>query len=304
MARRLRAWSWIVSESYTAFYTHALRAQLVALNDGELRTFLALASHCDQRGACFPSIRLLAAETGLTIDEIFSALDGLERKRLFSYLRRDSHDAVTHQQLPNVYALNPALIRVSAAIMPAENITEAIITKKPDRYYALPPIQNQNQEQESRTSSKKQPQRHTTVTKTNSSAVVQPPFEKGGDRVAGESSDYAKQGKNEGKDQRTARPDDTPETGEITGVRREPATLRAYAAPLGEDYREQRALELVQRCAGLSLPNARMLVDVYPATSINFALFLLADQKDGAVKNPARWFRKVIRRVDAQPESV
>lgn len=300
---------------YTSFYSAILRTWLAKWDGDALKAFVALCGYCDERGVCFPGVRQLAEDTSMSIDRVYKALEALERDGATVCIRRDAHDAFTGLQLPNVYALHPQIVRVAQAPESVAFITLPIITKSPDRNYGIFPIHNQNhltriknQNQEEAPINQNQEAAPPLSVESRSSAsgAVQDAFEYGSDE-ADTRGDYANEGRNESeeqsKKQRSAQPEATSQGDESTMFRRaEPRSLRRYAEPLAEDYREQRALELCAAAEGLSLPNARMLVDIYPASTIQHAMRLLFEQTPGFVRDPARWLRKMIRRVDSQDE--
>ena len=56
---------------------------LAACTEGQVRVFLALWRHADfKTGACFPSLRRLAEESGIRISSVARALKGLEARKL------------------------------------------------------------------------------------------------------------------------------------------------------------------------------------------------------------------------------
>src|SRR5262249_51741271 len=103
----------VPQQPFTALYSAQLRDFMGAVDDKTLRTFLGLAAHTDARGVCFPGVRELAQICALPIASVLEGLYVLVDIGMVAYLRRDQHDPITRRQLPNVYALNPGLLRVS-----------------------------------------------------------------------------------------------------------------------------------------------------------------------------------------------
>lgn len=271
-----------MTEAFTALYSGALRDFLTAVDDKTLRTFLGLAAHADARGVCFPGVRELAMICAIPIASVLEGLFALNELGVIAYMRRDQHDPITRRQLPNVYALNPGLLRVSEPLEGVEFITLPIITKKPDRYYPSLPIHKQNQEEQEQSSNKKQ--------------LQQPPPEAAKHSPKGSTDQNTRSAAPADKPQNTGG-EASPKQGQgnpPSAARREPRSLLGYKSPLGDEPRETLAVRLM--AAGhpnLSLPAARMLVDTYGDEVV---LWTLADfSEQNTLKNPGGWLRKMVR---------
>lgn len=289
----------MAQEAYTALYSARLRDFLQAVDDKTLRTFLGLAAHADARGVCFPGVRELAQICAIPIASVLEGLFTLNELGMVTYLRRDQHDPITRRQLPNVYALNPGLLRISEPLEGVEFIAGANITKKPDRYYPSPPIHKQNQEAESSSRFRNQlqeatPDRSSKPTreghKTDHGAASL--HESGAEPADGDANQQNTAGA-----ENTAR--NATQNGKSAAARREPRSLQAYKAPLAHADTEALALRLMT--AGepnLTLENARMFVDIYGMAIVRDALWEFGQQTN--LKNPGGWLRKMIRNLDAQ----
>ena len=285
--------------SYLRLDSLEARAQFAVLDDDELRTFLDLATYADRRGVCFPGARRIAEETGLTIDVVYSALEGLEKKGFTVCLLRDAHNPITRKQMPNTYALNPALILVCEEVPQAVFAELTDLSGKPDRkreknfrrstVRSTIQIQNPDSELESELDSELNAE-------SKPRASAQSPFTEKAKTENGEKtvSDYAK------REPKTEPQRGAAAAGGAAAGRREPKTLGKYKLPLVDSALESKAFDLVHAAADLSLPNARMLVDCYGVTIVNRALAELFERGDAPIYSPARWIRRVIRRLDIE----
>jgi hypothetical protein len=291
-----------LGQPFTAFDTIALRAALGALDGDECRTFLGLCTYADPRGVCFPGARRLAEVTGLPLATIFNTLDRLEVKGLFVYLQRNQIDPLTKRHLPNVFAMNPALLNITdqalGVVLPSISALEQMTR------IGFSPHDSLIQNPESVTSYSNQLQNHhhqpATESKPSAYGAVHDPSNEGGDSGA----DYANKGENR-KTRDAPKPESMSPQGDKSKVSggREPVSLRGFRSALESDVCEQLALDLAKLAGDLSLPNARMLVDVYGAWTIRQSMSIYHARGDTPIYSPARWFRKVVRRLDSEEEA-
>lgn len=285
-----------MADAFTALYSAALRDFLGVVDDKTLRTFLGLAAHADARGVCFPGVRELSNICAMPIASVLEGLFTLNEMGMIAYLRRDQHDPITRRQLPNVYALNPGLLRISEPLEGVPFVTDAIITKKPDRYYPSTPIHKQNQEEQESSSNKKQlqqpaPQRSKT-TPVGSFNTDQP---------SASLHETPSNPTTPSKKQDTPPGETTSPEGDEShkSARREPRSVQRYKATLDHADAELLATRLMNAGApNLSIENARMFVDVYGLGIVRHALAEFSCQTN--LKNPGGWLRKMIRFLDAQ----
>lgn len=280
-------------QPFTALYSAALRDFIGLVDDKALRTFLGLAAHSDARGVCFPGVRELAQICALPIASVLEGLFVLNQMGIMAYMRRDQHDPITRRQLPNVYALNPGLVRIAEPLEAVTFITFGNITKKPDLNYPSPPIHKQNQEEQESSSFKKQ--------------LQQPPPQRSKTTPVG--SDKPDQGASlhenaagQGNNQNTPPGETTEPEGEEkhrVPPRREPRSVQRYKKALDHGDAELLAMRLLDAGApNLSAENARMFVDVYGQGIVTHALAEFSCQDN--LKNPGGWLRKMIRLLAAQ----
>lgn len=288
-----------MTEAFVGFYSAPLRDLLGFLDDVTLRTLLVLASHIDARGVCFPHVRTIAAIGGMPIADVFEGLSKLDALGLLIYLRRDQHDPITHQQLPNAYALHPEIVLVQP-LESASFITISNITKKPDPYYASAPIQKQNQDQESRTRIKNQnqeakPEAQNHSSQQDSTSSNQPV----GPQNQITSPAGKKTGQEQGKNQTTRSESKARSASGRDSSRAapgEPRDLQPYKLPLEHGDAETLAQRLITSAADLSLTNARMLVDVYGPGRVRDSLIDFERDYTPRIKSPARYLRVLIRK--------
>lgn len=287
---------------YTALYSAILRTFVAKMDGDALKAFTALCGYCDERGVCFPGIRQLAADTNMSIDRVYSALEALEAAGAAVCIRRDAHDAFTGLQLPNVYALHPHIVKCAQAPESAAFITLPIITKSPDRNYGIFPIHNQNHQEESE-SRIREPESETTT--TNHKALS----EEGSETPR----DYAQEGQNTGKNKRKRQKASAPPARSATSVAKpstpptpsppvEPSDLAVYNTPLADALYERTAQQLVQACSNISHSTARMFVDVYGVGRAAAALRLMLEQPRSSIANPTGYIRTILRRRIATEE--
>ena len=91
---------------------HFRDQQLRQLKGPILAVFLAIALHIDERGRAWPSIKLIAKETGFNKDTVCKGLQALERMGFISRVQQT--DAVTGKFRSNVYQLFPKSRRFKA----------------------------------------------------------------------------------------------------------------------------------------------------------------------------------------------
>lgn len=107
--------------SYVQLYADSLRKAAKELDEAELAVFMYLLSYADDRGVCFPGIKLIAEGTGIRIAAVGDVLHGLAAAGYVLYVRKDSHDPLTKRQLPNIYQISLAHIAINT-----EHVSEAM----------------------------------------------------------------------------------------------------------------------------------------------------------------------------------
>lgn len=91
--------------TFVKFSVSFREKQLYQLKGPLLAVFICLSLHIQEDGTCFPSVSLIAKETGYNRDTIFTALGKLE---FMGYIaRRQKTDPKTRKFKSNVYLLFP-----------------------------------------------------------------------------------------------------------------------------------------------------------------------------------------------------
>jgi DNA-binding MarR family transcriptional regulator len=91
---------------YVQLETAFREKQLAQLRGaGKLAVFLCLALHINEEGLCWPSINLIAKETGYGKDTVFAALKSLET---MGFIARKKRRGEGNQLSTNLYQIFPS----------------------------------------------------------------------------------------------------------------------------------------------------------------------------------------------------
>lgn len=287
-------------QSYVALYCKPLRASIRNLTNEELRVFVTLTTYADEQGVCYPGVRLLGDDTGLSATEVSTALEGLKGKGFINYLRYNQVDPLTRKIMPNVFGLSLSILALKTDSGIQAYMFEFLNQISPSQV-AQPESLTRIKELESKT---RISNHHHQPTPENAQAREIAPS------GAGKNPGMENSGKDKGekpdlpipavKPQPTNSENDVPppDTGD----------LKPYAVPLPEIDAEAHANELQYSVTGLQLAKARQLVAVYGMEQCATALGLLAKQPFGSVKNKPGWLIDKLRKsallpVDGEDEA-
>lgn len=285
------------SVPFTGFYSQKLRESIRVLPDRWLRLYVALSTYSDARGTCFPGLRELSAQTGLNLHEVREGLDALAESGFIAFLRRGERDEITRRQLPDVYALNPALLVVSE---PLQGVSFGAHGKKPDSILPSTGIHNQNQE----TESKAEPNEAESVTTTTNQTPAKRGEAAAGAGEAKSKSKSAKQSQSAAQTSAAQNSVSQPNSAErspfsplppSSHAGDEPDDLTAYNEPLSDPGHEAAAVEMYREVGNMSHATARMLIDVYGEGRARAAVRMLRAQKT-PVANPGGYVRSMLRK--------
>lgn len=145
-----------VDVPFTGFYSKAMREALPCLSGAELMVFIAIASFTGEEGTAYPGVRTLAQITNYSTTAISALLKTLEAKEFVICLRKNERDPITHVLVPDVYAVNPALIVVSKPFLWQENrfrhasMPESLLTEEFAQADRITEAESEKQKQQSR----------------------------------------------------------------------------------------------------------------------------------------------------------
>lgn len=141
---------------FTGFYSKAMRALLPCLSGQETKLFVAVATHTDEQGKCWPGVRELSDITTFPPDVVSDLLTDLEAKGLVLTLRKSQRDPLTGRMVPDVYIVNPEIVMVSDLSLWMEirlrhvSIPESSFPVKSAQADRITEAESENQNQQSR----------------------------------------------------------------------------------------------------------------------------------------------------------
>lgn len=307
------------NKPYTGFYSEELREAITFMPPPALRLFILLSTYANSDGVCFPGVRELSARMTMSVEDVICWLEWLEQHQLMGYARRDEHDPITHRQLPNAYALNPALYvaRSASAEVQFSLIMEAT-SKKPDRNSEGFSIHNQHQNPESKPTAVNQHQEPPPPTTTAKSPMNKAESEtSGGADTSGVdlAASWAAMAENsEANTGRTTRKRTSATKTERSSTSKansvssapppspspalpvEPDDLTPFNAPFADPVYESAADALRLASGNMTHANARMMVQVYGPGQARAAVEMLKQQPAHSVNNKAGYLRTLLRR--------
>lgn len=292
------------ASQFVAFYPDAL-LYLTRSGDAEaLSVFFALCKRANRFGGCDPGDRDLSALSGRRFDAIPALL---ERLQAIDYIHIIETPVPYRLKPLRGYQVSPYVLRLgidnqAAAIAEWQRFNPQTNARNEKQTSAITYGENDQQpesdpEPESKPALKPESQ-PAIQTKTSAEGAA-----KSKSTLKGEGQG---QGQGQGQKQREAPPDHTSQATESTLFRRahpsEPRSLLRYHGMLPDGEQERLAVNLKSLVTDLSLPNARMLTDVYGTSVINAAMQEFWCNAGAPKKSPARWIRTVIRRLYATEE--
>lgn len=296
---------------YTAFYSQALRTSIRQMSEIELRIFVLLATYANDEGVCWPGIRELAEQSGYRAEDVMAALECLEAAGKLLFLRRSHRDPLTRQMTPNVYAVNPMLVKAPNST----SMSEFLLIM--EQFQISSHSRNSNQNHQTRISKAASSNQHQQAPPPTSSPV------KANGRDHAASSEHAAGNANanaadaapqlgyaqseHGTHEPTRQTPNsarsaTQQSPSPRSAPPPPADLSAYAAPLPDDLYEQWSERLRTRTGNMSAPNARYLVSTYGLAKVESALHVLGKQPAGEVGNPAGYVISLLRKTAVDPQ--
>lgn len=278
-------------QSYVALYCKPMRASIRNLTNEELRVFVTLTTYADEQGVCYPGVRLLSDDTGLSATDVSTALEGLKSKGFLNYLRYNQVDPLTRKIMPNVFGLTLSILALKTDSGIQTYMLEFLNQISPSQV-AQPESGTRIKELESKTRIRNH---HHQPTPENAQAREIAPS------GAGKNPGMENSGKDKGENQSPAspkpavKPQPTNSENDLPPPPSDAGDLKPYAVPLPEIDQEAYASELQYRCDGLQLAKARQLVQTHGMELCAAALGLLAKQPFGSVKNKPGWLINKLR---------
>jgi penicillin-binding protein-related factor A (putative recombinase) len=95
----------VKKEFYIKLYAKFREVHLGQLKGSPISVFLCIALHSDEKGYSFPSVKLIAKETGYKADAIYKALEYLEKMKFILRIHRKENK--TKKLMSNLYRIFP-----------------------------------------------------------------------------------------------------------------------------------------------------------------------------------------------------